>query len=85
MSQNNGVRETDDGGAAFPLEFTEQDKDSDLAGEQIVFCGLSIRDYFATRALQSLIPLAAGTKHTDLGIARDSYAFADAMLKARQE
>jgi hypothetical protein len=46
--------------------------------------GMTLRDYFAAKAMQGLI---AGTlESSDTGlIARDCYALADAMLKARDQ
>jgi hypothetical protein len=64
----------DDGGPAFPaMHF-------DLAeGEH----GLSIRDYFAAKAMQALIAGGLGSHSSD-NISIDAYFMADAMLKARQ-
>ena len=54
--------------------------------------GISKRDYFATRAMQSLIThfLANDLDEVDTmgwmdGLAMDAYSMADAMLKAREE
>lgn len=60
---------------AFPL-------DSEMFREQY---GMTLRDYFAAKALQGLL---AGSPDADCGIigyARDAYKFADAMMKARGE
>ena len=45
--------------------------------------GMTLRDYFAAKALQGLMATTLTTSDTAL-IARDCYAMADAMLKARQ-
>lgn len=53
--------------------------------------GLTVRDYFAAKAMQALIPLqfdssSYGTNpglDPGEGIALDAYAYADAMLKER--
>ena len=86
----------EDGGQAFPsYEVIAHDQD----GEDIfgTFPGMTLRDYFAAKAMQSLI---AGS-FTDIGqdgidanrhpfqnvedlMAETSYKYADAMLKARQ-
>ena len=54
--------------------------------------GISMRDYFAVRAMQSLVTnfLAQELDEVDTlgwmgGLAMDSYSMADAMLKAREE
>ena len=47
------------------------------------FEGLSLRDYFAAKAMQGL--LTGGLESVELGvIARDCYRLADAMLRARE-
>jgi len=73
------------GGSAFPSEYWSED------GAPINEPGLSIRDYFAAKAMQSFISLAAngtefGTSHeaTNLMYAHASYAMADAMMEARK-
>ena len=63
---------TDTGGPAFPA-FKEQ---SD---------GMALRDYFAAKAMQSLISELADWKYMPNEIAKFAYVQADAMLKARQE
>lgn len=40
----------DDGGPAFPVEMYDADMDSDS-----VFPGMTLRDYFAAKALQALL------------------------------
>ena len=65
-----------DGGPAFPTPAGIQHND-----------GLSLRDYFAAAALQGIISdasvLASLKKDGEL-VSRSAYAFADAMLKARE-
>lgn len=66
----------DHGGAAFPLHSEirpSMDKE---------WCGMSLRDYFAAKAMQSLIHTEQGV--ADTKIAAWAYAQADAMLKARE-
>ena len=74
----------------FPCERKLTDEDV------FVFEGLSIRDYFAAKAMQSILPqydvCAAGedegysTKPDSLPflLAKDAYAVADAMMEARK-
>ena len=46
--------------------------------------GMTLRDYFAARAMQGL--LAGSLKSVEIGlIAGDCYKMADAMLKAREQ
>jgi hypothetical protein len=64
----------DDGGPAFPAQHF------DLAeGEH----GLSLRDYFAAKALPAYFSDGAGWNQHDQA-AKWAYEMADAMLKARQ-
>lgn len=47
--------------------------------------GMTLRDYFAAKALEGICASSPGVEWTDLRIARDAYALADAMLKVREE
>ncbi len=71
------------GGPAFPVPGLQHDED---------FNGMSLRDYFAARALPAVIAAAFidgvasrsnGGDVTESIIAQQSYHFADAMLAAR--
>ena len=57
-----------DGGAAFPV-----------AHSHLIQSGMSLRDYFAAKAMQAL----AQGNYFD-ATARQAYMIADAMLKARE-
>ena len=63
---------TDTGGQAFPLLFTHATTQE----------GMTLRDYFAAKAMQAVI--ARGDDTNRPGMAEWSYAMADAMLKARE-
>lgn len=58
--------------------------------EQVISVGMTLRDYFAAKAMQGSLaaPLESGVA-TGPGcwdaIAKDSYKMADAMLKARKQ
>jgi hypothetical protein len=69
------------GGPAFPREDYQTD---DAPGQS----GMTLRDYFAAKAMESLIA-GAVRGHIDYGnegdVARRAFEFADAMLAARQE
>jgi hypothetical protein len=69
---------TETGGPAFPSVF-DHDR------------GMSLRDYAAIKAMQSLVTHFLNTELNEVdpqgwmdGLAMDSYSMADAMLKARQ-
>lgn len=68
------------GGPAFPFAFSDESKVSD---------GMTLRDYFAAKAMQSAYlhysSEAEITKHwTSEGVAEAAYSMADAMLEARK-
>lgn len=72
-----------DGGPAFP----RMPNPLNIEGER----GMSLRDYFAGQALMGLlsgnddytnVPVGEGVHNH---VAKNCYAFADAMLKAREE
>lgn len=69
--------EIKDGGPAFPLPLGNENISPDAAG-------MTLRDYFAAKAMQA--NLMTITSFPDeswrIGLAKDSYAMADAMLAA---
>lgn len=74
----------DTGGPAFPVVIP-----LDQSAE--FFTGMTLRDYFAAKAMQAIVDSSqyqCGGGLNSLknlqGVAEDSYAVADAMLKARQ-
>jgi hypothetical protein len=70
----------DGGSAAFPTSNTFAPDGEMEHGRH----GITVRDYFAARAMQALIPMPNDGGVDELAIARAAYAFADAMVKARQ-
>jgi hypothetical protein len=71
-----------DGGPAFPTT-PENYFDMDPYG-----IGLSMRDYFAAKAMQGLVAASGDSTgnvdYNDDYLAKSAYAMADAMLKARE-
>lgn len=65
----------DNGGPAFPCEY-EGSTRSDAFG-------MTLRDYFAAKAMQGLIVRRENGTHAD--IAENAYMMADAMLEARKQ
>ena len=59
--------------AAFPRPFS--------GTTQYAQDGMTLRDYFAAKAMQSLLSIEGGTLEKDAEVA---YKMADAMLKARE-
>lgn len=70
----------DTSGPAFPVLIVDRPK------ELTHFNGMTLRDYFAAKAVQGMLsnqnPYRASDEHI---FARDAYKVADAMLKARQQ
>ena len=69
MSENKTARTPTDGGAAFPV-----------AHSYLIQPGMSLRDYFAAKAMQAL----AQGNYFD-ATARQAYMIADAMLREREK
>ena len=70
MTENKNAKTPTDGGAAFPI-----------AHSHLIQSGMSLRDYFAGKAMQAL---ARQGNYFD-ATARQAYMIADAMLKAREQ
>lgn len=75
-----------DGGPAFPQSTLVPKSKINEYMINVGFNGLSIRDYFAAKAMQSLIdkrhPIIMDWSYV---IPKSAYNLADAMLKAREE
>lgn len=71
------MTEQNTGGAAFPLHSEVRPAlDHD-------WCGMTLRDYFAAKAMQGLLSGKLNTTNM-MTIASECYMMADTMLKARQ-
>jgi hypothetical protein len=66
------------GGPAFPFVF-------DDGRQRNVYTGMTLRDYFAAKAMQAFIGNANLNVFDVAAVARGAYKMADAMLKAREE
>jgi hypothetical protein len=83
----------DTGGPAFPEQsgyiFKSINKEKEIHTEQsesIIKPGMTLRDYFATKAMQSIIAYTKINNEPGLTyekVSDGSYKFADAMLKER--
>lgn len=72
------------GESVFPVKIDMGD------GSKIEGMGMSMRDYFAAKAMQGIITTAAAPVLTSLAgldddIAKTAYRMADAMLRAREK
>jgi hypothetical protein len=86
------MSKTNTGGPAFPLAF----EDSIETPETRVEYGMTLRDYFAAKAMQAIYAAQVEWQSTDCpadaeslqvmeDVAGDAYALADAMLRAREQ
>ncbi|MCA8323254.1 hypothetical protein [Burkholderia cepacia] len=80
------MSEIKDGGPAFPSgeDITEVRRD----GSERSFAaepGMSLRDYFAAKAMQGLCSNEGYNQHVPGTLANEAYVMADAMLRARGE
>lgn len=79
-----------DGGPAFPVSTMFEEGAAGYGHQDgpatYQFSGMTLRDYFAAKAMQSIVSLLhAGIRASDIGnMARDAYVIADEMLKARE-
>jgi hypothetical protein len=64
------------GGNAFPVLIVDRPK------ELAHFNGMTLRDYFAAKAMQAMVPLSGVTPQAAASVA---YTFAAAMLKEREK
>lgn len=80
------MSEKNTGGPAFPMLRNHVDT---MRGLNIDSNGLTVRDYFAAKALQGILANYSGHIGTDhpsenMNIALAAYSMADTMLKARE-
>ena len=75
------MKDVNTGGPAFPMSGFDMRHGQPV--QAVYQHGMTLRDYFAVKAMQGL--LAGKLTTTELSaIADDCYAMADAMLKARE-
>ena len=67
------------GGPAFPV-FPETE-----VGHAAAFSGMTLRDYFAAKAMQGLLACPVQPQSGPDMYARDAYAISDAMLEVRKQ
>lgn len=69
-----------DGGPAFPCETVGTDEHGEY---RLPWQGLTLRDYFAAKAMQSYLTHLQGAEMCEIQLAERAYDIADAMLEAR--
>jgi hypothetical protein len=76
------------GGPAFPTPRFTMDGEGRVLGFSISTDGMSLRDYFAGQAMQTMVQ-GKGAANLEQGgytaVSMMAYRMADAMLKAREE
>jgi hypothetical protein len=83
-----------DGGPAFGQAVSlrcvrvEMNGDTEWEPETMALGGITVRDYFAAKAMQALLSNVTGTGREILGmreeLSKAAYEYADAMLRARE-
>jgi hypothetical protein len=68
---------TNTGGPAFPVQSVY------IEDQETNSHGMTLRDYFAAKAMQSLVLMSTGEDNEIPDAAEAAYWYADAMLKAR--
>ena len=74
----------DTGGPAFPTKRRIQ-RAGYLTDEYEPCGGMTLRDYFAAKAMQAHLTHDGSDDVNEIGVAKWAYEMADAMLKARQK
>jgi hypothetical protein len=69
---------TNTGGPAFPLQSIGPDFATG-------YSGMTLRDYYAAKAMQGIISTNTSFLHNPEQLAAKAFEFADAMLKAREQ
>jgi hypothetical protein len=90
--EDDAVSERDDGGPAFPCIWGNDGDQNAMApdgsvvppGHATTIPGMSLRDYFAAKAMLGYLAYNADVSDNNDKLAEWSYATADAMLKARK-
>jgi hypothetical protein len=72
------MRAINDGGPAFP-----ETRWSDTVHQEVQWTGMTLRDWFAGRAITGSAPVGSMQEDECAMLATAAYAMADAMLKAR--
>ena len=72
-----------DGGPAFPVAGHAVDASGAFCDEIVVARGITILDYFATKAMQGIIMSKFGQDFSIRDVADEAYAYGLAMLAAR--
>ena len=69
----------DTAGPAFPLVYDDETK-----GTREIYSGMTLRDWFAGKAMQSHLTHSGTYDANEVGVAKWAYEMADAMIRARK-
>ena len=73
------MNKTNTGGPAFPCDLTMYDEEV-----KVKYQGMTLRDYFAAKAMQAILGRTDSRFTTDLAfVGGKAYQYADAMLSVR--
>lgn len=70
-----------DGGSAFPMQMPI-DSNGNPTGASVI--GMSLRDYFAAKAMQAIMYKPKAGSISEEELSNMAYRYADAMLKQRE-
>lgn len=74
------------GGPAFPQALVSTEGGSGIvSSDEMRVGGMTLRDYFAAKAMAFLVPLRASHQTPWSELAKSAYEMADEMLKAREQ
>lgn len=74
----------DNGGRAFPCDsIVERDDNGHMHGKEVSSAGMTLRDYFAAKAMQAMLSNQEWNHWSSEQHAEHAYGVADEMLKAR--
>jgi hypothetical protein len=79
------MQEKYDGGSAFPTPKIVVNEQGQITGFAVDADGMTLRDYFAAKAMQSLIVAYKDDHSVSDEISKRAYYYADAMLEAREQ
>jgi hypothetical protein len=75
---------TNTGGPAFPTPKFDLNEAGQLTSFSVDTDGMTLRDYFATKAMQGICASGPSHEWSNSRLAAEAYDLADAMLKARE-
>lgn len=71
----------ENGGPAYPAPDAARARFGET--ESDAFMGMTLRDYFAAKAMQTVLAADVKSAYSVIGVAAEAYSIADAMLEER--